>query len=659
MTESPIRRGQLIHTFGVGALYVTNDKIGLITAGLDYWYKTSDGRTIEKPNEFKVEERRLAQRLGVDHFMLPPDYRQPKRNYILNQSSENLNVKIPFLRFPGWHYCINRNCRSMRFIELHEASSKPKCKECKTRMVQVPLVAICPNGHISDFPWNKFAHRFPNPGCSGENLQFRSTGVPSLAGQVIHCKDCNASRTLQGSLGIFSIIPSDPKKGIKRETHQCRGTRPWLGDSNGEACTHDMTGSLRSSNRVYFAKVTSSIYIPEENQSVNSELLDIFEESEVKTVIQAADALLQQKNKVNLTAKLLLKPSIIENDLAKGFIINNFIHDRIIKFSESEINECLKIILGHKEQTESEGNLIEFGTLQEEENYRSKEYKLLLKKNKIEKLETIPMNISAYGDIVKKYFMNITLVNKLVETSALYGFSRGKYDNAQRLDQHKEKLRLRPLENFSKTWLPASQTTGEGFFLEIRNDLLDEWEKNDEVISRTLIIKNNIIANSEKTDEDEILARTILLHTISHILINQLVFDCGYGASSIKERLYSSKGDVNKMSGILIYTSGGDSEGTMGGLVRMGRPGYLEETLRRALMKSSWCSVDPVCTEIGSSTGQGPNSANLAGCHNCALVPETSCEKFNSFLDRVMVTGHYKDRTIGFMGDIVSSAFKT
>ena len=110
------------------------------------------------------------------------------------------------------------------------------------------------------------------------------------------------------------------------------------------------------------------------------------------------------------------------------------------------------------------------------------------------------------------------------------------------------------------------------------------------------------------------------------------------------------------MAGILIYTSGGDSEGTMGGLVRMARPGYLEETLKRALINSSWCSVDPVCTEIGSSTGQGPNSANLAACHNCALVPETSCEMFNCYLDRVLVTGHYKDRKIGFMGDVVDTS---
>lgn len=78
-----------------------------------------------------------------------------------------------------------------------------------------------------------------------------------------------------------------------------------------------------------------------------------------------------------------------------------------------------------------------------------------------------------------------------------------------------------------------------------------------------------------------------------------------------------------EMSGVLIYTAAGDSEGTMGGLVRMGEPEFLGRTIARALDRARWCSSDPVCIE---STGQGPDSCNLAACHSCALLPETSCE---------------------------------
>ena len=57
MTESPLRRAQLIHTFGVGALYVTNEKVGLIGAGLDFWFKDPDGKNINDRNEFIILER--------------------------------------------------------------------------------------------------------------------------------------------------------------------------------------------------------------------------------------------------------------------------------------------------------------------------------------------------------------------------------------------------------------------------------------------------------------------------------------------------------------------------------------------------------------------------------------------------------------------------
>ena len=54
-----------------------------------------------------------------------------------------------------------------------------------------------------------------------------------------------------------------------------------------------------------------------------------------------------------------------------------------------------------------------------------------------------------------------------------------------------------------------------------------------------------------------------------------------------------------ELSGVLIYTASGDSEGTLGGLVAMGRPGYLEAMIWKALEKAKWCSADPVCMEIG------------------------------------------------------------
>ena len=104
------------------------------------------------------------------------------------------------------------------------------------------------------------------------------------------------------------------------------------------------------------------------------------------------------------------------------------------------------------------------------------------------------------------------------------------------------------------------------------------------------------------------------------------------------------------MQGILIYTASGDSEGTMGGLVRQATPGRLEVTLQKALNKAEWCSFDPVCIE---SPGQGTDNSNLAACHGCALLPETSCESGNRLLDRATIIGMPQHPELGFLHHVL------
>jgi hypothetical protein len=133
--------------------------------------------------------------------------------------------------------------------------------------------------------------------------------------------------------------------------------------------------------------------------------------------------------------------------------------------------------------------------------------------------------------------------------------------------------------------------------------------------------------------------------------MNQLSFDCGYGSASLRERIYCEvDGKAKPMQGILIYTASGDSEGTMGGLVRQGCPPRLVATLIAALQKAQWCSSDPVCIE---AKGQGTDNSNLAACHGCLLVSETSCEEGNRLLDRALLVGTPKEPQLGFFGPLL------
>lgn len=110
------------------------------------------------------------------------------------------------------------------------------------------------------------------------------------------------------------------------------------------------------------------------------------------------------------------------------------------------------------------------------------------------------------------------------------------------------------------------------------------------------------------------------------------------------------------MAGFLIYTASGDSEGTLGGLVRLGRPDRLEPVFQRALSRALWCSADPICSE--NLGGQGSYLANLAACHSCVLLPETSCETFNHGLDRAMAVGTHDARERGAFFELISKGLK-
>ena len=122
-----------------------------------------------------------------------------------------------------------------------------------------------------------------------------------------------------------------------------------------------------------------------------------------------------------------------------------------------------------------------------------------------------------------------------------------------------------------------------------------------------------------------------MLHSLAHMLMMSIALDCGYPASSLRERVYAGDGGY----GILIYTGSSDSEGTLGGLVETGK--RLAAHLRRALEAALLCSNDPVCAEHAPDSALEGRMLQGAACHGCLLIAETSCEQRNDFLDRALV----------------------
>ncbi|WP_043509453.1 hypothetical protein [Georgenia sp. SUBG003] len=53
------------------------------------------------------------------------------------------------------------------------------------------------------------------------------------------------------------------------------------------------------------------------------------------------------------------------------------------------------------------------------------------------------------------------------------------------------------------------------------------------------------------------------------------------------------------------------------------------------------------------SVAGGSGGLNLAACHACVLLPEVSCEKQNTLLDRAVLIGTPEEPDAGFFSGLV------
>jgi hypothetical protein len=236
--------------------------------------------------------------------------------------------------------------------------------------------------------------------------------------------------------------------------------------------------------------------------------------------------------------------------------------------------------------------------------------------------------------VSRQWLREVVLVPRLREVSALYGFTR--IDPPEWDITSTEEDRTVRLARDAPTWVPCAQTRGEGIFLRFDEDRIAEWEQRPEVQARRHVLE----AAHETWRADRRLPpgqwpgmRYVLLHTFAHATIRELALECGYSAAGIAERIYASSGE-RPMAGVLLYTAAPDSEGTLGGLVTLGRRDRLGPLIEQALDAARLCSSDPLCAE------HDPRDRGVlygAACHACLFASETSCERGNHYLDRALL----------------------
>uniref|UniRef100_UPI001950410E DUF1998 domain-containing protein n=1 Tax=Halomicronema sp. CCY15110 TaxID=2767773 RepID=UPI001950410E len=234
----------------------------------------------------------------------------------------------------------------------------------------------------------------------------------------------------------------------------------------------------------------------------------------------------------------------------------------------------------------------------------------------------------------------VVLVHRLREVVALIGFTRFEAampDIEGEIDDLEIGVRRATLD-FEPKWVPAIENLGEGVFISFKPELIKDWLNRPAVKAREQALEQGYRrwAENRGISGDRMKfpgAAYIMLHSLSHLLITSVSLECGYASSAIRERIYAFP-DIGY--GILLHTGTSGSEGTLGGLVEVGR--RLEYHLGKALEQGRLCSNDPVCAQHKPDDPQEDRFLHGAACHGCLLIAETSCERRNEMLDRALVT---------------------
>ncbi|HLF52570.1 DUF1998 domain-containing protein [Flavobacterium sp.] len=648
--KNNVRSGQMLSPFGIGQIVNLPEEVSVMVCGLSLWDekikqgKINRGSSSIDEGELRFNELRLEKVLGVEYFVKPFEYK--------TSGSKNNYLEIPAVRFPSWHYCTNARCGRMREEALEQPNKKIECIACwdqksnyKSKMIPVRFVAACPSGHIQDVPFKEWVHNGPVPNDNKRHdLSYHTGGGSGDLGSIILKCTCGESRSLAGLMNIRKEGESVSDSALarigfnKEDEHKfdqsspnnenptgqyCKGHRPWLGlegINDAQSCDRKhLQVLIRGASNVHFSDIQSAIYLPQVSAEANQYVVELMNSK--KTALSALYSLNKDMLRMILASEHSVTAGLISIDELYNGVIAEFSNENL-EDKNAELPAELKL------------RFEEYEYILAGRDSENSDFKAVIKRfeDYLEK------------DLLEKYFDCVVLVEKLKETRVFKGFSRINPSN---------KFDKRELSNEPVKWLPAVEVYGEGIFLKFKDDIVDEWlGKHHSAFSN--IIKRYHSAQLKRRPQDEpknLNPFFIAMHTFAHLLIKKLCFECGYGSSSLRERLYFSDDPKCRMNGILIYTSSGDSEGSLGGLVRQGKAKNLGILVKNAIADAEWCSADPVCSDIGQSSGQGPDNVNGSACHNCCIVPETSCEEFNMLLDRSAVIGTV-EKKIGFFNKI-------
>ena len=632
MQYEEIQNRKLISAYGgVGSIIETRQGAIKIEE-FNKWPFFQTNRHFDSENH--ISDPRFLARLRTYFTKLKELIRLPENQLNQGFTPENKKDLVSASYFPKWMYCTS--CHTFDDYDSWRINwdntvkdinkdnfHPPKCYKCYADtkkkgqfydLEQVRFIMTSPNGNIADISWKHWVMRNPVMEHSEqkedqENNEEDETDSNQI---LLNLNEIHIPEKLElkyrissrfGDLKGIRIEANDNGKQIASTTLASifnlriwENQHPDITKTNGNA---QLKTVLRSSNSVYYPNITQSIYLPDKN-TIDGVICE-----KIKKKYERG------RDLKSIREDLEDDGTQLSENIIQSIIDNNF---------QPILNPALS-----------------------EEQYRWEEYNFIIGKEDFREKDFIFQKVSRDLFSIDQ-ISNIYRIDRLKVTSVQTAYTRQKpIDKDVYLDENLEgEVQRKYTSNYGiKThYLPAYESYGEGIFFDLDEKILKEWENGREVkeIASYLQINFNNSFLSQGRYKS-INSRFILIHTLSHLIIKELEFTCGYPAASLQERLYVS----DKMQGVLIYTVAG-AEGSYGGLVSLCKSEKIGSLIQSALHRALDCASDPICYQTDQQ-GQGTAGLNLAACYSCALLPETSCEEFNSFLDRKLVI----DKNIGYI----------
>lgn len=608
-----VRPSQLLWTYGPGAL-IDLPSLSVVTLGIDQWEKERC-QPIQEPRLLAAVRKVLGPQ--VENLRMPPF----QKSELVDPWSAEANIGVPVRPFPRWMRCVKCGLLSpfdAGLFEIKENRFRPErtrfvhkgCRGSKgdqpakdADAVPARFLLACRKGHLDDFPWHYFVHG-GNSICKGTLRFFESGASLQTENLWVKCDACGASRSMAHAFG----------KVGKENLPSCRGRHPHL-DHFDEECDEDARAVLLGSTNSWFPITLSALAIPQAKDPLGQMVQDGWE------IFQGVTS----EDMVSIVVQTLKLTGGIPG---------------IDKHSASTIWAAIEAYR-HDGEQEATG----------ETDIKAPEWEVLTTANPpadyphfMSKKVTTPIAF-------EKYISRVLLLERLREVNALLGFTR--VEAPEEANDSSAQPQMAGLARRKPEWVPANQVHGEGVFIQFDEKALRRWEALPGVkhVTRMLEAGHRGWRNSRRLDPNNGYPgiRYAMLHTLSHLLIRELALECGYNAASIRERIYADTNDDKPQAGILIYTAAADSDGTLGGLVELGKPDNLGRLLLQALNRSRVCSSDPLCSEHDPTNDR---TLHAAACHACSLVAETSCERGNRYLDRSLLIPTLERFDAAFFEDV-------